>query len=39
MIEGLKAKLGLFCRWSLGTEDGVERLGGAEKDRDVKIEE
>ena len=37
MIENLKAKLGLFCRWSLGMEDGVEGLGG-EKDRDVKME-
>lgn len=38
MIETLKAKLGLFCRWTLGLEDGVEGLGGAEKDRDVKME-
>jgi hypothetical protein len=37
MIETLRAKLGLFCRWSLGMEDGVEGLG-AEKDRDVKME-
>jgi len=38
MIEGLKAKLGTFCRWSLGLVDGVEGLGGAEKDGDVKME-
>jgi hypothetical protein len=36
MIEGLKAKLGGFCRWSLGLEDGVEGLG--EERKDVKME-
>jgi len=39
MIEGLKARLGGFCRWSLGLVHGVEGLGGgAEKDGDVKME-
>ncbi|KAG9563268.1 hypothetical protein KCU71_g3933, partial [Aureobasidium melanogenum] len=40
MIESLKARLGTFCRWSLGLEDGVEGLDGAEKeakDADVKM--
>ncbi|KAH0336130.1 hypothetical protein KCU81_g8724, partial [Aureobasidium melanogenum] len=32
MIEGLKARLGTFCRWSLGLEDGVEGLDGVEKE-------
>ncbi|KAH0284896.1 hypothetical protein M436DRAFT_52817 [Aureobasidium namibiae CBS 147.97] len=38
MIEEFKAKLGIFCRWSLGLVDGVEGLGGGEKDGDVKME-
>ncbi|CAD0093527.1 unnamed protein product [Aureobasidium mustum] len=46
MIEGLKARLGTFCRWSLGLEDGVEGLDGVEKEgggvkaegEDVKME-
>ncbi|KAH0384614.1 hypothetical protein KCU92_g4350, partial [Aureobasidium melanogenum] len=39
MIESLKARLGTFCRWSLGLEDGVEGLDGVEKERkDVKME-
>lgn len=39
MIEGLKAKLGGFCRWTLGMMDGVEGLGGGEKkEEDVKME-
>ncbi|KAG9717399.1 hypothetical protein KCU73_g15379, partial [Aureobasidium melanogenum] len=39
MIESLNARLGTFCRWSLGLEDGVEGLDGLEKERkDVKME-
>ncbi|KAH0360698.1 hypothetical protein KCU65_g9232, partial [Aureobasidium melanogenum] len=39
MIESLKARLGTFCRWSLGLEDGVEGLDGIEKEgKDVKME-
>lgn len=34
MIQGLKARLGTFCRWSLGLEDGVEELDGV----GVKVE-
>jgi hypothetical protein len=37
MIEGLRAKLGGFCRWSLGLEDGVEGLGDKES-KEVKME-
>jgi hypothetical protein len=33
----LWAKLGGFCRWGLGLEDGVEGLGGKES-KDVKME-
>ncbi|THW96639.1 hypothetical protein D6D15_00875 [Aureobasidium pullulans] len=35
MIDGLKARLGTFCRWSLGFEDGVE---GLNEDRVAKVE-
>lgn len=39
MIEGLKARLGGFCRWSLGMVDGIEGLGAGEKEKeDVKME-
>lgn len=40
MIESLKARLGTFCRWSLGLEDGVEGLDGVVKEsKDIKIED
>jgi hypothetical protein len=39
MIENPKAKLGTFCRWTLGMEDGVEGLEVGEKEKkDVKME-
>jgi hypothetical protein len=39
MIEGLKAKLGTFCRWTLGLKDGVEGLEDGETGKkDVKME-
>lgn len=39
MIEGLRARLGTFCRWSLGLEDGVEGLDGIDKESNgVKVE-
>jgi hypothetical protein len=40
MIEGLKARLGTFCRWTLGMKDGVEGLENGETEKkDVKMEE
>jgi hypothetical protein len=39
MIEGLKAKLGTFCRWSLGMKEGIEGLEDGEiEKKDVKME-
>jgi hypothetical protein len=39
MIEGLKAKRGTFCRWTLGMKDGVEGLEDGETEKkDVKME-
>ena len=39
VIEGLRARLGTFCRWSLGLEDGVEGLDGIDKESNgVKVE-
>ncbi|CAD0083964.1 unnamed protein product [Aureobasidium vineae] len=39
MIEGCKARLGTFCRWSLGLEEGVEGLDEIEEEgKEVKME-
>lgn len=39
MIESLKARLGTFCRWSLGMEDGLEGLDEVKMEgKDVKME-
>jgi hypothetical protein len=39
MIESLMAKLGTFCRWTLGMKDGVEGLEDGEiEKKDAKME-
>lgn len=39
-IEAMKAKVGMFCRWSLGLEGGVEGLpeSGGLEDGEVTAE-